>query len=90
MENSFENGELIGKQEGIMQRLVSHIPDLVNAKGWDKNTFEAYCKLGGISDTTADRLYGGDVVTKTTTLAVIAEVLGVKSISSLIDIIPEQ
>jgi len=73
-------------EAGMTDKLVSRIPALLARKGWDLNTFKARCMLAGLSDFTATKLANGETNVTTATLAVVARVLEVASISELVDI----
>jgi hypothetical protein len=72
-------------QEAVMGKLRSHVPELLVKKGWDTKTFTAHCMLAGLSSDTAYRLAKGDTNFSTSTLSIVAGVLGVASISQVID-----
>lgn len=65
--------------------LVSHIPELLAKKKWSVKKFKAHCMLEGLSDFTAMRLANGDTNVNTETLLKVKTVLGVDSISELIE-----
>lgn len=69
-----------------MGTLKNHVPELLAAKGWDTKTFVAYCMLAGLSQDTAYRLTRGETNFTSDTLKVVADVLGLQSISQVIDI----
>lgn len=69
-----------------MGLLVNKVADVLARKGWDNKTFVAYCMLGGIGQDTAYRLTRGDTNFNTNTLAQIAQIINVASISELIDL----
>lgn len=66
--------------------LVNHLPELLKKKGWNTNTFIAYCMLAGIGQDTAYRLARGETNFTTQTLAKIVNVLGVSSICDIVDV----
>ena len=69
-----------------MVGLSNKTPALLARLGWDTKTFAAHCMLKGIGQDTAYRLMRGETNFTTQTLAVVAEVLGVSSISEIIDL----
>lgn len=71
-----------------MVGLRNNVPELLSKLGWDTRTFAAYCMLRGIGQDTAYRLARGNTNFTIQTLAVVADVLGVKSIGDIIDIDP--
>lgn len=68
-----------------MGKLHSHVPELLVKKGWTKQQFIAHCMLAGMSSDTAYRLARGDTNFSTSTLNVVVSVLGLSSISEVID-----
>ena len=76
---------LTNQEVKIMGQLKSRVPDLIASKGWDTKTFTAHCMLAGISSDTAYRLARGDTNFRPETLRVAAGVLGVNSISDIVD-----
>ena len=70
--------------------LKNFVPELLAQKGMDKNTFIAYCMLAGMGQDTAYRLARGEVDFTTKTLEAARKVLGVPSISDIIDHVPEE
>jgi VIT1/CCC1 family predicted Fe2+/Mn2+ transporter len=68
------------------QKLVSHVPELLNRLGMDSKTFKAKCMLAGMSEDTARRLINGETQITPKNLAIAASVLGVSSISEIVDV----
>jgi len=68
-----------------MGKPKSSIPDLLRSKGWSKQYFTGQCMVAGLSYDTARRLAKGDTQFTVDTLATVARVLGVSSISELVD-----
>jgi transcriptional regulator with XRE-family HTH domain len=68
--------------------LVSRIPDLVRQRGWTEREFIGRCIIAGTSADTAKRLLRGSTSATTRTLAQIAKVFAVQSISELMDLPP--
>jgi hypothetical protein len=73
-------------QEAVMGELKSHVPELLEKRGWNTKTFVAHCMLAGLGQETAYRLARGDVNVNIETVKVAAKVLGVESISEVIDL----
>lgn len=73
-----------------MGKLVSKIPQLLVIKHWDNNEFVGRCQIAGISSATAYRLLRGETGMKTDTIERLAAVLGVKSISDIIELIDDE
>ena len=71
-----------------MGKLISRIPKLLVSKHWDNNEFVGRCQIAGISSATAYRLLRGETGMKTDTLERLAAVLGVNSISEIIELEP--
>ena len=69
-----------------MGKLVSHIPELLAKKGWSAKDFVAHCMLAGMGQSTAYRLANGETNIQPATLQLAASVLGVSSITEIIDI----
>ena len=63
----------------------SKIPDLIAAKGWDTRKFIAECYMAGLHQDTAAKLANGATNFNDKTLAIVAGVLGVRSLSDLKD-----
>lgn len=57
--------------------LVSHVPELIEAKGWTFDKFAGYSRLEELSDFTARRLADGETRMNTDTLYKVAKVFGV-------------
>jgi hypothetical protein len=74
---------VINQEAPMGERLVSHVPRLIEERGWTKKEFTAYCMLAGLSDFTAKRLADGETDFNTSTLLVAARVLE-KDISQLL------
>jgi transcriptional regulator with XRE-family HTH domain len=77
-------------QEAAVGELKSFVPELLEKKGWDTKTFVAYCMLAGMGANTAYRLARGETNVSVDTLSIAAQVLGVDTISEVIDLDPEQ
>ena len=58
-----------------MDKLTSHVPDLLAEKGWDAKRFIGMCIMEGLSEYTARRIAEGETRMTTETLAKIAMVL---------------
>jgi hypothetical protein len=74
------------REAAVMGELVSFVPRLLEEKGWNVKTFVAHCMLAGLSSDTAYRLARGETGFTVDTMKTVAEVLGVSSISNVIDI----
>lgn len=74
------------KEREQMGELKSRVPELLAEKGWSVRTFVAHCMLAGIGMDTAYRVARGGTNVKAQTLASIAKILGVPSISDIIDL----
>lgn len=72
-----------------MARLVNRVAALLAVKGMEPKEFVAYCMLAGMGQDTAYRLVRGDTNFTVDTLATVADVLKVRSLSEIIDIMPE-
>jgi hypothetical protein len=68
------------------QKLVNHVPELLNRLGMDSKTFMAKCMLQGMSSDTARRLINGETQITPKNQAIAASVLGVTSLSEIIDV----
>jgi len=69
-----------------MGELVSHVPELLYQKRMTKQEFVLAMMNAGLSHDTAYRLINGDTNFTTETIKVVARVLGVDSISDVMDI----
>lgn len=87
--NSFQKPQTI-TEDAAIGKLVSHVPELLARKGWTSKEFVAHCMLAGMSQSTAYRLANGDTNIQPATLQIAASVLGVSSISEIIDVEGEQ
>ena len=74
------------KEREQMSGLKSSVPDLLVETGWSVRTFVAHCMLAGIGMDTAYRVARGGTNVKAQTMAAIAKILDVPSISDIIDI----
>lgn len=70
----------------MCEELISHVPALLQKKGWTKKQFVARCMLANLGADVAYRVANGETNLTTRTLAIAAKVLGQKSISSLVDL----
>ena len=55
-------------EEQMELELTSHVPELIESRGWTFDQFAGYCRLEGLSDFTARRLADGDTRMNTETL----------------------
>jgi hypothetical protein len=69
-----------------MNGMKSFVPELIQKKGWDTKAFVAHCMLAGMGSDTAYRLARGDTNFKVDTLRQAAAILGVSTISDMIEI----
>lgn len=70
-------------------KLVSHVPELLELKGWNGSMLAGHMLIRGSSADTAYRIARGEVQFTTETLLLVAEILDCKSIAELIDIARE-
>lgn len=75
--------------EADMDKLKSFVPDLLAKKGWSTKTFAAKCMLAGMGQDTAYRMARGETNFNVDTLKQVAAILGVSSISEIIDFVPD-
>ncbi len=73
----------------MTRRIVSKVPALISERGWDRTTWQGYCRLKGMSFFTADRLYDGETNFRERIWLAVAEILEANSISDLYDIVSE-
>ena len=64
-------------EEQMALSLVSHVPDLIDSRGWTFDQFAGYCRIEGLSDFTARRLADGDTRMNTETLYKVCKALSV-------------
>ncbi len=74
----------VSRQEAVAMGLRSKIPELLAAKGWTQRKFAARCMEAGLAVDTANRLARGETDVRTSTLRVVAKVLGVTSFDDMI------
>jgi hypothetical protein len=70
------------------QKLVNHVPELLNRLGMDSKTFQAKCMLDGMSESTSRRILNGETQITSKNLGIAAGVLGV-SIGEIIEIVEQ-
>lgn len=76
---------VIGEEQAMKGRLISHVPALLEKKGWNGRMLAGHMMIRGSSPDTAYRLARGETNFNMETILVVAEILGCKSISELIE-----
>ncbi len=76
--------------EAAVGKLKNHVPELLVQKGLDTKTFVAKCMLAGLSADTAYRFTRGNTNFNAKAMRIVADVLGLTSLSQVIDIVDEQ
>ena len=69
--------------EGLV---ISHIPEILEDKGWSLDEFKGYCLIGGLSAHTAIRLANGRTEITVDTLAKVTKVLSKSSIAEVMEL----
>lgn len=70
----------------MTDKLVCRVPELLKQKGWKATKLAGLMMVRGSSPDTAYRMARGETQFTTGTLLMVAKILGVKSISDLVDI----